>query len=50
MELAGDNVNFEAPGLDPSSDLTEAYLQDLATCCAATDEPAEELEQLVLEA
>lgn len=50
MELAGDNVNFEAPGLDPSSDLTEAYLRDLATCCAATDEPAEELEQLVLEA
>lgn len=50
MELAGDNVNFEAPALDPSSDLTESYLRDLATCCAATDEPAEELEQLVLEA
>ncbi len=50
MELAGDNVNFEAPELDPASDLTEAYLRDLATCCTATDEPAAELEQLVLEA
>jgi hypothetical protein len=50
MELAGTNVNFEPPGLDPASDITESYLKDLATCCTATNEPAEELEQLVLEA
>lgn len=50
MELAGSNVNFEPPGLDPASDITESYLKDLATCCTATVEPAEELEQLVLEA
>lgn len=50
MELAGSNVNFEPPELDPASDITESYLRDLATCCTASMEPAEELEQLVLEA
>lgn len=40
----------EPPPLDPSSDLVDQYLRDLASCAAAGAEPADELEQLAIEA
>lgn len=40
----------EPPPLDPSSELVDQYLRDLAGCAVAGAEPADELEQLAIEA
>ena len=41
--------NFEPPELDPSSDITNTYLADLAMCAVSSDQPDEQIEQLVTE-
>lgn len=45
-----DTGDFEPPMLDPTSDLVELYLRDLATCAIAGDEPMDEAEQFLVEA
>lgn len=50
MRPAADAAIPEPPPLDPAADLVDLYLQDLACCAAAGAEPAEELEQLAIEA
>lgn len=40
---------FEPPELDPSSDITNTFLFDLATCAVSADRPDEQVEQLVTE-
>lgn len=47
---AADAAIPEPPPLDPASDLVDLYLQDLACCAVAGAEPADELEQLAIEA
>jgi hypothetical protein len=41
--------SFEPPELDPASDVTKLFLQDLATCAAVPDQPVDHVEQLVRE-
>ena len=41
--------SFEPPELDPGSDVTKAFLEDLAACIAVLDRPDEHSEQLVVE-
>ena len=41
--------SFEPPELDPASDVTKLFLQDLATCAAVPDQPVDHAEQLVRE-
>jgi hypothetical protein len=41
--------SFEPPELDPASDVTKLFLNDLATCAAVPDQPVEHIEQLVRE-
>lgn len=41
--------SFEPPELDPASEATKLFLQDLATCAAVPDQPVEHIEQLVRE-
>jgi hypothetical protein len=43
------NESFEPPELDPASDVTKLYLNDLATCATIPDQPVEHIEQLVRE-
>jgi hypothetical protein len=45
----GRDDSFEPPELDPASDVTKLFLQDLATCAAVPDQPVEHIEQLVRE-
>ena len=45
----GRDDSFEPPELDPSSDITKLFLNDLATCAAVPDQPVEHIEQLVRE-
>ncbi|MEN9554013.1 MAG: hypothetical protein RLZZ232_299 [Planctomycetota bacterium] len=45
-----DGGHFEPPMLDPTSDLVELYLRDLATCAIDGQEPMDETEQFVVEA
>lgn len=45
-----DGGDFEPPILDPTSDLVELYLRDLATCAVSGHEPMDETEQFVVEA
>ncbi|MEY4187925.1 MAG: hypothetical protein RIT02_2959 [Planctomycetota bacterium] len=47
---AADAAIPEPPPLDPASELVDLYLQDLACCAVAGAEPADELEQLAIEA
>jgi hypothetical protein len=41
--------SFEPPEIDPASDVTKQFLQDLAFCAAVPDQPVEHVEQLVRE-
>ena len=43
------NDSFEPPELDPASDVTKLFLQDLTTCAAVLDQPVDHIEQLVRE-
>lgn len=40
---------FEPPALDPASAITNDYLNDLAACCTASQQPDEQVEQLASE-
>ncbi len=42
-------TSFEPPELDPASEITKLFLQDLATCAAVSEQPVEHVEQLVRE-
>ncbi len=44
-----DGFPFEPPELDPVSEITDAYLADLAVCCTLSEQPAEHIEQFVAE-
>lgn len=41
--------SFDPPELDPASEITKLFLQDLASCAAVPDQPVEHVEQLVRE-
>lgn len=45
----GIHTEFEPPELDPSSDITRHFLNDLALCATMVEPPDEHLEQLVRE-
>jgi len=46
---AAAGVPFEPPTLDPSSEITKDYLQDMATCCTVSEQPDESAEVLACE-
>ena len=44
-----DGIRFEPPELDPVSEITDAYLADLAVCSTVSETPVEHIELLVAE-
>lgn len=48
-EIHPNQLQFEPPELDPTSDATKVFLSDLASCCTANGYPDHHVEQLVIE-
>lgn len=44
-----EQARYEPPELDPVSEITDAFLADLASCCTVSETPDEHIEQLVAE-
>ena len=44
-----EGARFEPPELDPVSEITNAFLADLAVCCTVSETPVEHIELLVAE-